>query len=260
MEEISEKSIKIVECITNFVSDLNENFSNKNKPISLYNRLLSRDHTLNSEQVSKHIQTFKSFFDANPDYISHKKLSDNPIIRYSDHVYINLDKIYKKTVDEDHAVIYNHLLTIYSLLYDDVSCLDLVTTDSNVSGNNSDNPMDSIKKNLPATAEGNFIKSALDLSAGISTADMEGMAANPIEAAAKIMQGEQFTKITNDLTEKINSGELTVEGLLSTAMGMLGGLGGGSGERSAATGVDLGAIMKMMGGIGAMSQTHEKTE
>jgi len=252
MEPIPEKSLKIIECITNFISDLNDNFTSRNKPISLYNRLLSRDNTLSLDQVNKHIAVFKSFFQSNPDYIPNKKLSSNPIIKYSDHVYVNLDKIYKKTVEEDHPIIYNHLLTIYSLVSNNTECLELAVIPS--STEESTTVQDSIKSKLPSTAEGDFIKSAIDLTSSISEKDMEGMVGNPLEAAAKIMQGDKFSKITSDLTTKIESGEISIEGLLSTAMGMLGGLSGGGG--GAAGGIDMGAIMKMVGGLNA----HQKLE
>lgn len=214
-------STPVFDAIKNFVKDLNEAFNSKNKQILLYNRLLEKTDTNDAQLVKKHINAFNVFFKNNSSYIQTKKLTADSCIKYSERIFLDIDKILKKLDVESRDNIYRHLVTIFSLL--------------NIGTNDGTEALNALKQSekqslealkLPDTTEGNFLKNTL----AEMTGQFENMQTqdntNPMAMISNMMSSGFLAKFMGDIQTKFASGEMNIGSLMNTVMGMMTELGG----------------------------------
>ena len=90
-------SILAFKAISNFVSDLAQEFSNVYHPVALYNRLLERTKISNDTIIHKHVELFRAFVVANRDGILEGNFDrfTQPTVSYSERVFINIIELYR---------------------------------------------------------------------------------------------------------------------------------------------------------------------
>jgi translation elongation factor EF-Ts len=114
--------------ITDFVADLNVEFGETYKPVSLYNTLLTKTTLAHDKPVQKHIQLFKAFLDENAEVLRNADTSliTNGVIRYSDRVYIDLYSILNSGNSETAKAVIKHLATINACINPTENAMSLV--------------------------------------------------------------------------------------------------------------------------------------
>lgn len=119
METTTDTTLVAFKAICNFIKDLNFAFGDRLPPLQLYAHLLDKTGLLNEEPIRKHVGLFQRFIDEKEEAILQQSVSllqDNPIIRYSDRVYINLNAILQLSEPDDITTLWTHLLTITAIL------------------------------------------------------------------------------------------------------------------------------------------------
>ena len=94
--------------ISNFIQDLSP-FSNKQRSLALYIRLIEKTQIIHEEAIEKHIKAFKKFCVSNRTTI----LENDPkfeasTISYSDRVFINIRHIMTIAEQGDQDAIWEH--------------------------------------------------------------------------------------------------------------------------------------------------------
>ena len=109
---------EIFKAIADFVIDLDSVYGSKYKSVSLYKRLVSKMSIVNEEPIRKHIAVFAEFCASNSAALEAGDLTalTQPLIKYSDRVFVQLDTIVAKADVETKSTILNHLLTINALV------------------------------------------------------------------------------------------------------------------------------------------------
>lgn len=119
MDTTTDTTLVAFKAICNFIKDLNFAFGDRVPPLQLYAHLLDKTGLLNEEPIRKHVGLFQRFVDDKEEAILQQSVSllqDNPIIRYSDRVYINLNAIIQLSEPDDITTLWTHLLTITAIL------------------------------------------------------------------------------------------------------------------------------------------------
>ena len=206
---------KIYQAIVAFISDLNDGFGKRYKSVALYNRLLSRVQENNDAFIQRNIDAFKGFFENNREYIATRQLSSNPTIRYSENVYLNMENILKRTDEESHGIIYQHLATICAMIYahEDRGKQAMENLKSAQQDIDEEDILSHLE--LPDTKEGQFLKDTL----GMMTSQIDHN--NPMGSVMSMMQSGFFNNFMNSMKTNMESGEIDVNGLIGTVTGML---------------------------------------
>jgi hypothetical protein len=210
---MDDQKLEIFNSIATFITDLNTGFGKKYKPVALYNRLIEKTTLNHDELISRHINAFRTFFSKNKNYISNQQLSDDAVILYSDRVYIDIGKILHRTDHDSHHFIYQHLVTIFSLLNIGTDEGRKALEHLSSSAPSTDNLFDQL--NLPDTKEGDFIKNTL----GSMVTKIDH--SNPMGSMMSMMQSGFFNEFMGSLQNKMETGELSISSLLGTVTGMV---------------------------------------
>ena len=188
----------IFKAITNFVVDLSEIFD-KHRPLKLYLHLIEKTTTEHELAVNKHINSFHKFCENNKDAILNmdsKSLSENPVISYSDRVFIDMSIIFDMNNDkETETIIWCHLLTIFALI-----------------DPNSGSKEKLQEQKSSSTPEGNF------LSGLITTLDQhidKDKIKDPMEAVGAIFHSGVMNDLISNLGNAIQNGDLNLGSLMS---------------------------------------------
>jgi hypothetical protein len=210
---MDDQKLELFNSIATFIADLNTGFGKKYKPVALYNRLIEKTTLNHDELITRHINAFRTFFSKNKNYISNKQLSDDAVIFYSDRVYIDLGKILTRTDHDSHHFIYQHLVTIFSLLNIGTDEGRQALEHLSSTTPSPDTLFDQL--NLPDTKEGDFIKNTL----GSMVTKIDH--SNPMGSMMSMMQSGFFNEFMGSLQNKMETGELSISSLLGTVTGMV---------------------------------------
>lgn len=239
---MDEQKLRTFNAIASFVQDLDTGFGKRYRPVALYNRLVGHTTFKNIEAINKHIKAFKKFFRDNPTYIKDQVVGTNSCITYSERIFLNVGKILSKTDSKTHKHIYEHLVTIYSLI-------NLGTDEGKEALENlkTQNEQDSeLELNFPDTNEGNFVKETLnEMTAQFEDMDMSE-SANPMDMVSNMMQSGFFSKFMGDLQNKFESGDMDIKSLMGTVTGVIS-------ESTPEDGPELDQLRGFMGQVGGMA-------
>ena len=114
----TDNNLVVFKAIANFTQALSEEFGKKQHSLALYCRLINKTTLAHDAPIKKHISSFTNFCISNRDAITtkdHTKIVD-PIIKYSDKVFINIKHIFNLADSDTQSVIWSHLLTISALV------------------------------------------------------------------------------------------------------------------------------------------------
>jgi len=190
----------IFKAISDFVADLNTVYGEKHKSIALYHRLVSKTTILDKDPVRKHIGVFTRFCDANSKALEEKDANRivDPLIKYSDRVFVKLDTIMEHSDSETRAAIWNHLLTINALIYPGERSLELLRTSREASDDDFiTDIIDAVSSNIDPTTN-----------------------TNPMAAAMALVSSGKLTDIISSMSDKFASGTLDPEAMLKKVSSM----------------------------------------
>lgn len=200
---IDSDSLTHFRAIAEFITDLAEIFAKNHKPLKLYNRLISQTTITHDVPIRKHIEAFRKFCVENRDAISeknHGKIS-SPKISYSEHVYINMDTIFKHADNDTIEVIWRHILTISALV----------------------DPTGHAKKILQKTStsapETDFLTSIIN-----KVEQSVDINANPAQAMGTILNTGIFNDIIQGMGQGMQDGTLDIGKLMGSVNSLVSGL------------------------------------
>ena len=220
-------NIIIFKTISNFIKDLSELYGKQHHPLNLYRRLIEKTSVIHEQAISKNIEIFKTFCNQNKDAITVKDttLLKEPLIKYSDKVFIDMDTIFKLSGNDVETLeaIWKHLLAIMAYVDPSSNAKKLLKEMSQ----NDDNKEAKFIKNIMETVE--------------STIDPNTVS-NPMTAVTSIMSSGVFTNLVSNMQNGIESGDLDLTKLMGTVQNMMSSIGG-QGELK---GFDLAGMMNTM--------------
>lgn len=226
----TESDIITFKKISDFIRDLGEMFSKKQKSLQLYVRLI--DHTAfhHEKPILKHIEAFKKFCSLNRTAIEAKKAEQlvSPMIQYSERVFIDMSKIFQLADSESVDAIWKHLLFITSSV-DPLSKAKQLLESSFKDSQGSSNELKFMD---------GFIK---DLEKTVDPDD------SPTDAIGKIFQSGVLQNMIEKVGKSVESGDIKIENLLSQVQTMSGKLDKESGGESLNMMTNM---MQMMGSLG----------
>jgi hypothetical protein len=177
-----------------FVNDLASEFGKKNKALQLYRRLINQTQIVHAQAVRRHITVFKDFCVAKRSFLLSKDntIFKNVKLKYSENIYIDLDRIHRQSDAESLSIIWKHIWTI-SAIVDPAGQAKTLLSDNN-------------------SAEGDFLQNAISKIEGNIRPD-----ASPMEIFGSIMQ----SGIATELFGSIQNGQVDPTKLFSTVSGVL---------------------------------------
>ena len=197
--------------IQTFVEELGECYSEENKPLALYQHLLSKTDSEHTGAINKHISIFKNFVVTNVVAIESNNIEQfkEPIIKYSDKVYIDILDIINKASDSDKQVIWKHLLVLSALL-----------DKNSISKNILKSKMQEEEQAEPVDCSG-FITDMVDNVAKKLELpeDKDNMDIGQI--MNKMVSSGAITDIFQGVQQGLDNGQLDLAGLMSSAQTML---------------------------------------
>lgn len=202
---------QIFTTIQTFVGELTEQFED-NKPLALYNHLLTKTTTEHSGAINKHINIFKDFCITNRGAIESNniKMFEESNIMYSDKVFINIRDIILDTDDESKQVIWKHLMVLSAYLDKESIAKDMLMArqrDENESVEPKDctnfitNMVDDISKKLDIPEDKDNI--------------------NIGEIMGKMVSSGAITDIFTSVQNGMQNGDLDLPGLLNSAKDLM---------------------------------------
>ncbi len=189
----------IFKAISDFVSDLNTVYGEKHKSIALYHRLVSKTTIVDKDPVRKHINVFARFCDANSKALEEKDAGNivDPLIKYSDRVFVKLDTVMEHSDSDTRAAIWNHLLTINALIHPGERSLELLRTSRASDEDFITDIIDAVSSNIDPTTT-----------------------TNPMAAAMALVSSGKLTDIISSMSDKFASGTLDPETMLKKVSSM----------------------------------------
>ena len=229
----SDNSLISFKAIASFTTELGELFSNRQRSLKLYCRLINKTTVAHDKPIQKHIDAFRKFCISNRDAIIKKDINcfvDSKIC-YSQRVFIDLAQIFKLSDKDTTSVIWNHLLCI-SALVDPAGKAKSVLKENLESGKSSGNETEFLT-NIIEKVEQNVNPNA-----------------NPMEAVSSILQSGIFTDLIGGMNSGLSNGQLDIGKLMGAVQGMVGQLGENSDDPG--TGNMINMMTQMMGNMGNM--------
>lgn len=191
---MSTKTYEIFKAIVDFVVDLDTVFGQRHRSISLYRRLVSKMSEANAEPVRKHVELFAQFCAENIEALESGDLQRlaQPLLKYSDRVYIQLDTLAAHAEPSVAKTILEHLLTINALINStDGKALALL--------NASRPSVDTILDELLAT-----VSDTIDPAA----------ASNPAAAAMSLISSGKIASLISTMTRGVQDGSFSTETMI----------------------------------------------
>jgi hypothetical protein len=248
---LAQKNFIYFRKISDFVKDLNEIF--KEKSFALYSRLLSKMSINDDEPIQKHFNAFRALCIANRDAILEKnsELVIEPVIKYSQNIYIDMGFVFRKIDDENRDNVWNHLIVLSTLL-DPKSKVNLNKVTNKESSSETKEEISAIPE---LTNNPNFSRDENDLIAKILGKVEKHIDPNgkPEDAMSNILNSGILPDLIETIGSELNSGKIDLMKMMGSMSGMMNqmggeGFGGGSAEGSGA--IDMSAIGNMLGGLG----------
>lgn len=220
---MDETTFKTFSAINNFVSSLNDVFGDNNKPLALYNRLISKTTIRDVEPVKKHINVFEKFLSNYKTDLEKGTLPSNAQIKYSERVFIDLPNFLKKSDKETLEVIKQHLYTIGVLVSPTEENLEkLEKVSSKQKKSSQPNPFSDMLKGVDtSTKEGEFVNDIMSsISESMGSIDQN----NPMSAVASIMSSGLLQKMTGGLQSGVENGDMDIGKLFQTIQSITGSM------------------------------------
>lgn len=207
IRKMNDTTILAFHSIAEFIGALDEVFGDRQKSLRFYKRIISEIKLANKTDVEKNVVIFRNFCRLNREAIATKAKLTNPMIKYSNKVFINMENIFKYADKETTQTIWMYLLKISAFVDPESRSKDQLTKSLSVvesSGSDSGN-------------EEKFIKNVFnDIGNQI---DPNG---SPMEMIKNIMNSNVFTDLVQNMSQGLERGDININGLMSAVQGMVG--------------------------------------
>lgn len=232
LENKLETHILAFKSIHSFITSLNEQFGEKNKPLKLYARLIEQTTFSHEIPIQKHVQAFTTFCIANRSSIYDKKYEDFLPCKviYSERVFIDLKELFELADKDQKNVMWQHVLTISALVDSTGRAREILRKSKN--GKNEKNFLtdiiEKVEKNIKLDNNPN---------------------SNPFEMVGQLMGSGLFTDIIGSMNSQVSNGELDMSKMIGVVQNMVSTLS-----------QDQPEVGKMMGGLMKSIETGDMTE
>lgn len=193
--------------IFNFISELNNVYGEEQHSLLLFNHFIKKVNLSHVTTVRNIIQVFKDFCLTNKQCIQDKNEQlENPVIKLSDKVYIDMKDIFDRSDKDTNPVIWNHILAI-SLQVDPSGRI-----------------KDILRKNLNqhGTKESNFLTKIIDQVEDHIDPNDE----NPMNAVNSILKSGIFGDLMSSMSQGLSDGSLDIGKLLGAVQDVTSGMSG----------------------------------
>lgn len=203
--KVNEKELAAFKTIVEFVTNLYEHLSQygvKNKPLSLYYRLVTNSRIHDDDIILQHIRCFKSFCVANRVPIRERQntFETNKIV-FSDNIYIDMNMVFSKADTETQSVIQEYLLTISAYVDPENKTKDVLQA----------------LKSEPSN-ENQFLSNMIEtLGSQIDPSKTK----NPLALLTDMMSSNVVGSMMENMNNDIDSGKLNIDKLMSSMMGIM---------------------------------------
>jgi hypothetical protein len=205
---MNDNSLIAFKAITNFVSELSSNYGGSQHSLRLYHRLLNKTMISHDQIILKHISNFREFCVNNASEIVQKSVDlKQPIIKYSDRVFIDMKAIFMVSKKDDLDVIWRHILTISALLDPGHGAKAVLISDTET------------KQELGTGKEGDFLSNIMS-----QISEHAGPNATPESAIGSIMSSGMLPKLMADMQSGMSSGQLDMSKIMGSVQSLLSGL------------------------------------
>lgn len=218
-----ENNLNIFKHIVDFINELNDLCGARFKSVFLYKRIIKSTTFTHEIAIKRNIELFRSFCTENRDAIqtTDEKLIKNPVISYSDRVFLNFKEIFAFADEESKKSIWQHILVLSAFL--------------DPLGNAKKVLKDMASKKEEGGNEEKFLNSLLEkIEASVDPAKDS----TPTAAISNMLQNGTFNNILSSVQTGFESGNLDITKLLGAMQGMMTKIGGPD------------ATAGMMGGLG----------
>lgn len=122
MEQVNETGeLLVFKAISTFIIELGRLYEKDYVQLGLYKRLILKTKISHTKPIKKHITSFKTWLEANSKAVEEQDESlmakDNSVIKYSDNVYMDMNKVFSLADEDVKKVIWKHLHTINMLIH-----------------------------------------------------------------------------------------------------------------------------------------------
>lgn len=227
---ISNNNLIAFKTLSNFIIELGEMFSSKQRSLKLYCRLINKTKFTHDKSIQKHIDSFRNFCLVNRDAILNKKIEQLTLrrINYSDRVYIDIVDIFKLADNETKNVIWEHLLCISGILDPTGKVKEIIK--------------ENLQNGKLGEKESNFLTEIVNK----VESNIDPNITNPMEAVSSIMKSGVLNDVLSGLNSGLGNGDIDISKLLSGFSNMMGQMNGGDGTQVN----PMEMISSMMGGGG----------
>ena len=205
---MNDNILVIFNSLSNFVQELNSSFGTTQIPLQLYNRLLEKTTLSHKTVISKHVNLFRAFCIDNREGITKRDISifKSYRIKYSEKVFVNIEKIYNIADDNEKNVIFKHLLIISAQSDPESKSKQILKQLKQDKGN--------------TNSEENFISNMMDK---VGSA-VNPQSSNPMESIAGIMSSGIFQDLVSGMNNGLQSGDIDLGKLMATTNKMVNNL------------------------------------
>lgn len=200
-EEVSLISFK---AICNFINDLSSVYGKNQRSLKLYERLINKTQISHDTAIKRHIDACRKFCIANRDALLSQNSDklDEPIIQYSERVFINMKNIFQVADNDTKPIIWKHLLTISALV--------------DPAGNAKKILQQNVQEGKSGQAESDFLANIIS-----KVENNVDPNANPMQAISGMMSSGVFNELLSGLQGGSQNGQLDISKLLGAVQGMV---------------------------------------
>lgn len=220
--------------ISNFITELGQEFKTKYKPVKLYCHLIKKTNLSHNKAILKHVECFRVFCVENREAFRVKSVANlKGKITYSSRVYIDIKVILEASDKDTQEVIWNHLLCISALVDPAGKAKDI------------------LRKNLE---EGKTGADETDFLANIISKVEANVKpdSDPMAAVSSIMSSGIFTDLIGGMQSGLSSGKLDIGKLLGAVQGMVSSMGNQAGGDDPMAANMIGMMSGLMKNLGNM--------
>jgi hypothetical protein len=222
MTEFNNNTLIAFKYITKLITELSNNFSKQQKSLALYGRLIEKTTIMHEKPITKHVSIFKDFCVQNREAIEQldKEKFSTFTLSYSDHVYIDLQPLFKLMDKQTEDSFWKYLLAISSTVDPESQSKkvlkQLMEEEPVQEGEGALDVSDPAQLISNLGIQDDFLQNMISkVSTAISPDQIED--GNPMNAISSIMSSSVFPELISDVQAGINSGQLNVGKLMSIA-------------------------------------------
>jgi hypothetical protein len=211
MTDMQTSIVVLFKHICNFVKDVHSSFGSKCHPLTLYAHIIEQTGIMHEEPIRRHIQAFYTFVKDNESAILEKEvgLLQNPVIQYSDKVYIDMKEIFGYADEDDQGILWKHLMNLLAILDPSSEAKRILSQEEKAKQKNGETANEEKFLNDMVHKVGEFVRPD----------------SNPNDMVQNILNSGMVNDLVNNMTTGLNEGDLDMNKMMSTVQKMMTTLG-----------------------------------